>query len=64
MASDIVQALIEVGNGFAEGEFDYKWVAEDVLLSALREARKIMLDQNQMQATVQYYLGKLYSTSK
>lgn len=59
----VVDLVLDMGNRFADGIYDFQWVAEDVLLKALMVSRRILTDQSQTTATVLYWTGKLYSKS-
>lgn len=75
--AELVAELLEIGLQFAGNlddgsgaarlprkEPDYRWVAESVLLRALLEARKIVNDQFETAARVQYHVGMYYVASE
>lgn len=61
MPSDVVMQLLNIGQSFAVGITDYKWIAEEILLRAVFESQKILDDHGQIRAMVLYHLANLYA---
>lgn len=63
MSSDVVLNLLRLGDEFANGIDDFKWIAERVISKALSVSEMITLDDGRTKATVLRSMGKLYAQS-